>query len=79
MAGTTRDRNITIGPAPREDTPDELVDLEDRQHETDETLTERADTKAYGIDERAVTGYHSRERRSRRRITRGADSTLFAR
>ena len=39
-----------------EDTPDEQADLEERQHEADETLTERVDTTAYGIDECAVTG-----------------------
>ena len=39
-----------------EDTPDEQIDLEDRQHQADETLAERVDTTAYGIDECAVTG-----------------------
>lgn len=39
-----------------EDTPDEQVDLEDRQHQADETLTERIGTTEYGIDESAVTG-----------------------
>ena len=38
------------------DMPDEQVDLEDRQHQADKTLTERVDTAAYGIDECAVTG-----------------------
>ena len=39
-----------------EDTPDEQVDLEDRQHQADETLTEGIDAKEHGIDECAVTG-----------------------
>jgi hypothetical protein len=39
-----------------EDTPDEQVDLEDRQHEADETLSEHVDTTEYGIDACAVTG-----------------------
>jgi hypothetical protein len=39
-----------------EDTPDEQVNLEDRQHEADETLTERVDATEYGIEACAVTG-----------------------
>ena len=39
-----------------EDTPDEQVDLEDRQQEADETLSDRVDTSEYGIDACAVTG-----------------------
>ena len=39
-----------------EDTPDEQVDLEDRQQEADETLSDRVDTSEYGIDTCAVTG-----------------------
>lgn len=39
-----------------EDTPDEQVDLEERQHEADDTLNGRIDTAEYGIDACAVTG-----------------------
>ena len=39
-----------------EGTPDEQVDLEDRQQQADETLTERIDATEHGIDECAVTG-----------------------
>ena len=39
-----------------EDTPDEQVDLEDRQQEADETLSDRVDASEYGIDACAVTG-----------------------
>ncbi|EMA56255.1 hypothetical protein [Halococcus thailandensis] len=39
-----------------EDTLDEQVDLEERQHEADDTLNDRIDAAEYGIDTCAVTG-----------------------
>jgi len=39
-----------------EETPDEQVDLEERQSDADDTLRKRVESDAYGIDECGVTG-----------------------